>query len=130
MGKYKVSLKNENDILIILYYLNKLMTEMYFSESEQQKVFVSSSELARNALYYAKKGIFICEGINSGIRITVKDEGPGITNLEKVLEGKKSPTSKGLGLGISSVYRLMDEVNIETKQEGGTKIVATKWKDG
>ena len=123
-------IRSENDILIILHILHQAMDKLYFSETEQQKVFVSVSELARNVLYYAGgSGSFQCEIIdNNGIVINVIDEGPGIPDLQNILNGNKSNTSKGLGLGLSSVHRLMDDVKINTTKKG-TRISAIKWKE-
>jgi serine/threonine-protein kinase RsbT len=77
-------------------------------------------------LYHAcSKGIFYCELIDQGIRFMVTDDGPGILNVDEALSGKKT-SSRGLGLGLSGVKRLMDEFQIETSTRG-TKVVAIKW---
>ena len=42
------------------------------------------------------------------LEVTVSDSGPGIPNLDEILEGRyKSET--GLGMGIIGTRRLMDE---------------------
>jgi serine/threonine-protein kinase RsbT len=64
--------------------------------------------------------------MDRGIRFIVTDEGPGILNIDEVLNGKKRSVSRGLGLGLSGVQRLMDEFQIETSTKG-TKVVAIKW---
>jgi serine/threonine-protein kinase RsbT len=123
----KVNISSENDIYFALSTVRHFMKELPFSESDQQKVFVSVSELTRNILDHAcSKGLFYCELIDQGIRLTVTDEGPGIHNLDEILSGKKISSSRGLGLGLSGVKRLMDEFHIETSTRG-TKVVATKW---
>jgi serine/threonine-protein kinase RsbT len=127
MDFQKVNISSEDDIYFALSTVRHFMKQLPFSESDQQKVFVSVSELTRNILDHASsKGLFYCELLDQGIRFTVTDEGPGILHLEDVLNGKKVSSSRGLGLGLSGVKRLMDEFQIETSTRG-TKVVATKW---
>jgi serine/threonine-protein kinase RsbT len=127
MTYQKVNISSEDDIYFALSTVRHFMKQLPFSESDQQKIFVSVSELTRNILDHAySKGFFYCELIDQGLRLIVTDEGPGILNLDEVLNGKKRSSSRGLGLGLSGVKRLMDEVHIETSTRG-TKIVATKW---
>ncbi|NGQ96136.1 anti-sigma regulatory factor [Brevibacillus sp. SYP-B805] len=123
----KVNISSEDDIYFALSIVRHFMKQLPFSESDQQKIFVSVSELTRNVLDHAcSKGLFYCELIDQGIRFIVTDEGPGILNVDEVLNGKKRSSSRGLGLGLSGVKRLMDEFQIETSTRG-TKVVATKW---
>ncbi|WP_019004692.1 ATP-binding protein [Cohnella laeviribosi] len=127
MTYQKVNISSEDDIYFALSTVRHFMKQLPFSESDQQRIYVSVSELTRNILDHAcGKGLFYCELINQGIRFTVTDEGPGIPNIDEVLNGKKGSSSRGLGLGLSGVKRLMDEFQIETSTRG-TKIVATKW---
>jgi serine/threonine-protein kinase RsbT len=127
MNYQVVNISSEDDIYYALSTVRHFMKQLPFSESDQQKIFVSVSELTRNVLDHAcSKGIFYCELIDEGIRFTVTDDGPGIVNVDEVLKGKKTSSSRGLGLGLSGVMRLMDEFRIETSTRG-TKVVATKW---
>lgn len=123
-----MKIRTEADVYMALSQVRRLMKELGFSELNQQKVLVTVSELTRNVLDHAgANGVFGCEIIDRrGIRIRVADRGPGIQNVPNALEGKKSPRSHGLGLGLAGVQRLMDECTIETST-GGTSVVATKW---
>lgn len=104
-----------------------MMKELRFSAMDQQKVLVSVSELTRNIIDHAySKGTFLVELTDVGVRLTVTDSGPGIHNVDAILEGKETPTTTGLGLGLSGVKRLMDDFVIETSTKG-TKVVVTKW---
>jgi serine/threonine-protein kinase RsbT len=103
------------------------MKKLCLSDMDQQKILVSVSELTRNIISHAhSKGSFHCEQVDQGIRLTVSDEGPGIHNIQDILNGKRVSSSLGLGLGLSGVRRLMDEFDIETSRKG-TKVIATKW---
>lgn len=128
MAPSKIDIQSENDILLAMSAVRHAMGCLSFSELDKQKVFVSVSELTRNVLIHGHgKGVFQSEMVNEGICLTVTDHGPGIPHVQEILEGKKVASTKGLGLGLSGVKRLMDEFYIETG-EGGTKIIAIKWK--
>ena len=123
----KVNISSEDDIYFALSTVRHFMKQLPFSEADQQKIFVSVSELTRNILDHAfSKGIICCELLEQGIRLVVTDEGPGILDVEDVINGKRRSSSRGLGLGLSGVKRLMDEFHIETSRRG-TRMVAIKW---
>lgn len=127
MPSRKVKIQSEDDIYYALSTVRHLMKHLSFSELDQQKVFVSVSELTRNILDHAcSNGLFYCELIDPGIRFMVTDKGTGIPDIDEVLNRKTTSLSRGLGLGLSGAKRLMDEFHIETSTEG-TKVVAIKW---
>ena len=63
---------------------------------------------------------------NPDMKIIASDEGPGIQDIRKVMEDGYT-TSGGLGAGLPGVRRLMDEFDIDSLPDKGTKITATKW---
>ncbi len=101
-----------------------------FGTVDQARITTAISELARNIYLYAGKGEIEIERISykglSGITIIASDDGPGISDVRKVMEDGYT-TSGGLGAGMPGVKRLMDEFKIETELGVGTKITATKW---
>jgi serine/threonine-protein kinase RsbT len=106
----------------------EMALEMGFPRAEATKIAVVISELGRNIEHYARNG-FITITVHTGdenyILITAQDWGPGIANLEQVLEGGFS-TSNGLGLGISGSKRLMDKFDVQSVVGVGTTIKALK----
>ena len=101
-----------------------------FSSVDQAFVATAISELARNIVLYAGRGEILLRAENhvkSGACLTVeaRDSGPGIRNLHRALQGGYS-TSGSLGLGLSGVRRLMDEMEIESEPGKGTTVVARK----
>jgi len=128
MASRVIEIQSENDIYLALSAAREAMQQLHFSDLDKQKVFVSVSELARNILTHAQgKGVLKCETIKDGICLTVIDQGPGIPHIQEILQGAKVTSKTGLGLGLSGVKRLMDEFYVETG-EGGTKIIAVKWR--
>lgn len=102
---------------------------MGFPLPDATKIAVVISELGRNIILYAKRGtITLIAYVDKEkyFRIIAQDEGPGIEDVELVLEGGHS-TSKGLGIGLSGSKRLMDEFEIQSVVGAGTMIKAAKW---
>ena len=55
------------------------------------------------------------------------DEGPGIPNLDLAMtDGWTS--GKGLGMGLTGAKRLVNEFEIDSKVNGGTRVMITRWK--
>ena len=104
--------------------------EIGFNTVDQARITTVISELARNIYLYALSGEItverIIDGNRTGIRIIAVDEGQGITDIRRVMEGGFS-TSGGQGAGLLSVKRLMDNLEIQSDIGKGTIIKAEKW---
>jgi serine/threonine-protein kinase RsbT len=105
-----------------------------FGLVDQSRIATAVSELARNVVLYATGGrgeVQIRELAPSdtgvGLEIVVRDEGPGMANVEQALrEGFSSGT--GLGMGLPGARRLMDEMVIDSQPGRGTTITIRKWR--
>jgi serine/threonine-protein kinase RsbT len=88
------------------------------------------SELARNILQYAGRGEIMLRSIQeenrTGVMVVARDNGPGISDLERALQDAFS-TSGGLGVGLPGVRRMMDEFEIVSHQNIGTTVIVKKW---
>jgi serine/threonine-protein kinase RsbT len=123
---YRIVIEREDDVHMASTLGRRVSEEYGLSKSDQTKLVVSILELTRNIVFYAVKGELFIKPISSyGIEILAIDKGPGISNLEQVLNNTiKSKT--GLGLGLSGVKRLMDEFEI-ISNDNGTRVRAVKW---
>jgi len=86
-----------------------------FGSVDQARIGTVVSELARNIFNYAGAGLvsFSAEGAVApqSLCITFEDRGPGIADVTHVLSGTyRSPS--GMGIGILSARRLMDQFEI------------------
>lgn len=128
--KQEIIIEVEQDLLKIRGIIRSISKELGYNVINQTKIITAVSELTRNVLLYARKGSLFLEQISlvnkKGIKIRVKDSGPGIPDVEKVLEGGYS-TSGGLGFGLSGTKRLMDEFEINTDIGKGTEVMIIKW---
>ena len=105
--------------------------ELRFSLVDQTRIITAASELARNTLQYGGGGSVAIEivenGTRQGLRLTFKDQGPGIPDLELAMKDGYT-TGGGLGLGLSGSKRLVNEFTILSKVGEGTEVSITKWK--
>ena len=105
--------------------------ELRFSLVDQTRIITAASELARNTLQHGGGGSVAIEivenGIRRGLRLTFKDNGPGIPDLELAMKDGYS-SGAGLGLGLSGSKRLVNEFKILSKVGEGTEVTITKWK--
>ena len=62
-----------------------------------------------------------------GIEIVVSDDGPGIEDINIVLQDGYT-SGGGMGLGLPGTKRLMDEMTIDSALGSGTTIVIRKWR--
>lgn len=124
---YKITVVNEDDVYLASALGKKLAEQCGFSKTEQTKIVVSIMELTRNIVFYAKGGEFFIRIIHcKGIEIVVIDNGTGIDNINEIFS-QKYHSKTGLGLGLLGVKRLMDEFEIITIKNKGTKVRALKY---
>lgn len=125
-----VDIKKEWDIVAARQLGRKLAKELGFGNVDQARIATAISELARNIYLYAGSGSICIERVSElekkGLRIRAIDKGPGIEDIQLVMEDGFT-TSGGLGAGLPGVKRLVDDFTINSKVNEGTEIVAIKW---
>ena len=125
-----VPLVTEPDIVVVRRRVREVAGQIGLSLVDQTKVITAASELARNTLVYGGGGFMQLESLNGprlGVRLTFKDNGPGIPDIELALRDGFT-TGSGLGLGLGGTKRLVNEFDIESKVGQGTRVTITRWK--
>lgn len=126
-----VQIQGDTDIVAARQKGRMLAATLGFSSSELTLIATAISELARNIVQYAKQGEIILRSVERGgqrgIMVRAKDQGPGIPDIRRALQGGFS-TLRSLGLGLAGVRRLMDEFEVESRVGFGTTVTARKWK--
>lgn len=122
---------NEQEVVVARQAVRKLCQEATFSLVDQTKLVTAASELARNTLIYGGGGQMewqlLHEGTKKGVRLTFRDEGPGIPNMElAMMDGWTS--GSGLGMGLSGAKRLVNEFDIQSTPGAGTTVMIARWK--
>lgn len=129
----QVVISVEADIVTARQVARQAAIEAGFGPMDQSRITTAVSELARNIVRYATGGrgdivIRAIEGAGGtrGLEVTVKDQGPGIADIDRAMRQGFS-TGKGLGLGLGGTKRLMDEMQVDSEVGVGTTIVVRKW---
>ena len=126
----EVNISSEMDIITARKAVRQVAVEIGFSLTDVTRIVTSASELARNIVTYAEKGVMSWRKINGmegkGIEITFTDKGPGIADIAQA-ETPGFSSGKGLGMGLSGAKRLMGELEIESLKGQGTKVTVRKW---
>jgi len=114
----------------VVFGTRKMLNRMGFDEISQFLIASAVSELSTNILRYASQGTvslrIIHAGYKKGLEVIALDQGPGIEHISQALKENYS-TGEGLGLGLPSVKRIMDEFEIRSAPGRGTRIMAIKW---
>ncbi len=144
LKQIEIPIDESHHVGIAIRKVSKLVKELGFSEKEFSETLIVVSELANNLIEHeAIEGKIICslieEGTKKYIQIISEDKGPGIANVETVMEDGYS-TSGTLGIGLGAIMRLMSDFRITSnindvktarnnniRSQIGTKIITKKY---
>ncbi|HEY0846358.1 MAG TPA: anti-sigma regulatory factor [Noviherbaspirillum sp.] len=125
-----LDLATDLDVMRARQCAERLTADLRFHGRERAMIAIVISEIVRNTVLYAYKGRIslkvIQDGRRRGLLVVVKDDGPGIPDLGLAMQDGYT-TSRGLGIGLPSAKRLMDEFDIVSEVGKGTTITMTKW---
>jgi len=133
LSKDLMAIAREQDVVPFRNRLKEQAVKIKMGLVNQTKLITAASELVRNMLRYAKGGNVLIEvvtrGRDNGIRLTFKDEGPGIKDLSLALKDGYT-TGGSLGLGLPGARRLVSDFDIKTELGKGTRVTIIKWANG
>lgn len=120
----------EHDVVQARQAVRKLAQDCGLRLIDLTKLVTAVSELARNTVVYGGGGdmdwTILEDGSRVGIRLTFRDEGPGIPDLKLAMtDGWTS--GGGLGLGLTGAKRLVDEFELDSAPGAGTRVTITRW---
>jgi len=124
------AIRIEQDVVLARQTARKLAQECGLRLIDLTKLVTAVSELARNTMVYGGGGDMdweiVEDGIRVGLRLTFRDEGPGIPDLKLAMtDGWTS--GGGLGLGLTGAKRLVDDFELDTAPSKGTRVMIAKW---
>ena len=127
----ELPLRTEQEVVLARQGVRRLAQGLGFGIVDQTKLVTAASELGRNALIYGHGGVMrwevVTDGRRQGLRLHFIDRGPGIPDVQLAMtDGWTSGT--GLGLGLSGAKRLVNDFEIETGPDIGTRVTITRWK--
>ena len=109
-------IRYENDLVLVRQHARSVSGLLGFDEMEQARIAAAVSEITRNALKFAGGGRveFLVEAgaeRHPLLIISVSDDGPGIADLQGILNGAVKPA----GMGIVSARRLVDDLQLKSE---------------
>lgn len=129
----QTTINSATDIVTARQRGRALALEIGFNGADVTLIAAAISEVARNIIDHAKCGEVVMsrlssngDGAHPGIKIVVRDEGPGIRDVAQAMQYGYS-TRKGLGVGLPGAKWLMDEFDVDSKVGRGTTITMKKW---
>ena len=115
----------EHDTVAARQRARQIARLLGFDHQDQTRISTAVSEIARNAFNYAGGGRveYLLEGRTAPQLFIIKitDSGPGIRDLNTILEGRYQ-SQTGMGLGIIGARRLMDQFQIDSAPGRGTTV--------
>jgi signal transduction histidine kinase/CheY-like chemotaxis protein len=115
-----ISIQFEQDVVLARQLARQLAAFLEFDAQDQTRIATAVSELARNIIQYAKRGkveLAVEKNPPQFLEVRVLDNGPGIPNLDDILEGQYRSRT-GLGLGLLGAKKLMDDFHIQSSARG------------
>ena len=104
----------EDDVVLARQRARQIAEALGFEPQDQTRVATALSEVARNAFQHAGRGSvqFHLEEQSDALalRMVVSDRGPGIGDVESLLNGQKQ-----IGAGLIAARKLMDGFEIESR---------------
>jgi serine/threonine-protein kinase RsbT len=119
----------DRDIVTARQRCRSLVLHLGFTPTDATLVATAVSELARNIVLYARRGVIVLRPSEHqgrrGILVIARDEGPGIGDIQLATSG--GSTSGRTGLGLRGVKQLMDEFEIVSAAGVGTTVCVKKF---
>jgi anti-sigma regulatory factor (Ser/Thr protein kinase)/serine/threonine protein phosphatase PrpC len=108
----------------------KFVDSLGFTPKDRAEIALVVTELASNLIQHASGGTVRLSRIEAvghiGIQVESEDSGPGISDLEQAITDGYS-TAGGLGTGLGTVNRLMDDLAAYSRPERGVRIICQRW---
>jgi len=125
-----VAVHDDSDVVMVRKKARQVATGQGLPPMAVEALATAVSELARNIVVHAGAGEVVLCAVRDrgrrGVMAVARDDGPGIDDPERALEDGYT-TGGGLGLGLSSARRLVDEFVLSSSPGRGTTVTVKKW---
>lgn len=126
----RVAIRRESDIVAARREGRRLGLQLGFSATELTLLTAAITEVARNIVVYAQTGELwlelLSDGARRGLKVTARDEGPGIADVPSALRDGVSSIGN-MGLGLPGARRVVDELTVDSAPGRGTTVTLVKW---
>nr|WP_321358005.1 ATP-binding protein [uncultured Draconibacterium sp.] len=107
--------------------IKKMLKQLQVDPKVIKRIVVAIYEAEVNVVAHSVGGKMLAEIDGTGITVIVKDNGPGIEDIEKAMQEGYSTATKavrnmgfGAGMGLPNINRNTDEFTIESELGEGT----------
>jgi serine/threonine-protein kinase RsbT len=127
----RVVIESDSDLVEARAAARDLAARLGFSRTDATLIATAISEVARNIVVHVGQGAILMrplyEDSRYGLEVIAEDNGVGIRDVQAALEDGYAGRG-GLGLGLPGARRLMDDFEIETDADTGTRVTMKKWR--
>jgi serine/threonine-protein kinase RsbT len=127
----RVAIEGDADLVTARAEARAMAERLGFPRPDPTLIATAISEVARNIVVHAGRGEIVMRPLEDrnrfGVVVVATDEGPGIRDVEAALRDDISGRG-GLGLGLPGARRLMDDFELESDADHGTKVTMSKWR--
>ena len=127
-----VAIREALDVGVARRRVRALGQAVLLSDIAIEALVTAVSEIASNIVVHARRGELVVglvrAGARRGINVVARDDGPGIPDIERAMQDGYT-TANGLGLGLSSARRLVDDFELISGRgtDAGTTITMKQW---
>ncbi len=121
----RVELAHDEAVVVARQRARDVAELVGFDSLDQTRLATAVSELARNARRYGGGGQVRMLLTAEALEFEVADTGPGIADLDAILEGRYR-SATGMGRGLIGVRLLMDDFAIDSGPGRGTRVRVAK----
>lgn len=103
-------------------------SQLDFTLDDLEEIKVAISEAVSNAIIHGYQNqpgglVWIESSIRENcLEVVIKDEGVGISNIEQAMQPAFTTCQDRMGLGFSFMQSFMDEIEVQSVVNGGTRI--------
>lgn len=125
-----IDIREPADVVMARKHVRELAFREGLGEAAVWAIATAVTEIAQNILVHAGSGEITIgaswQANRKRLVVAARDEGPGIPDAERAMQDGYS-TGGGLGLGLSTARRLVDEFELSTGPGRGTVVTMAMW---
>jgi serine/threonine-protein kinase RsbT len=126
----RIRIRHTSDLVVARRKVRELGAQIGLSDAATGALATAVTEVAQNIIVHVGSGELLIAAVTDSLRrglvVIARDDGPGIADIAQAMHDGHS-TGAGLGLGLPSAQRLVDEFEIESTTGEGTTITLRKW---
>jgi serine/threonine-protein kinase RsbT len=127
---FRLPLREDSDIAAARQKIRQVARAHALDTTAIEALAIAVTEIASNAIVHGRGGEILLgvrrEPTRIGVFALARDDGPGIPDIDAALRDGYT-TGCGLGLGLPSARRFVDDLEISSAAGHGTTVTLTQW---